>query len=181
MQSATIPPLLITFKCGYCPKGLFGALVTCIANKQVANCTLDLDESQIRRNQICFTMGLYRLLLRISPTYIYIEVIPDSANVSLSPELCTLCNSVRELLEGNITEACKTLCYSDNANCSLSFMCQCDQHGLLHPAHLRNDPVKRHIFLCSQSKKDVSINPECHIWLPEVSRQLYSILKNACV
>ena len=168
-QSTTIPPLLITFKTGYCPQGLFGVFVACIANKQVANCTLDLDESQICRNQICFTMGLYRLLLRITPTYIYTEVIPDSANVSLSPELCTLCNSVRELLEGNITEACKTLCYSDNANCSLSFICQCDQHAQLHPACLRNDPVKRHIFLCSQSKKNVPVNPACHVWLPEVS------------
>ena len=175
MQSATIPPLLITFKCGYCPKGLFGALVTCIANKQVANCTLDLDESQIHRNQICFTMGLYRLLLRITPTYIYIEIIPDSANVSLSPELCTLCNSVRTLIEVNITEACKTLRYSDSANYSLSFVCHCDQRGQLHPAHLRNDPVKRHIFLCSQSKKNVPVNPECHVWLPEVSRQLHGI------
>ena len=178
MQSATIPPLLITFKCGYCPKGLFGALVACIANKQVANCTLDLDESQIHRNQICFTMGLYRLLLRITPTYIYIEVIPDSAIVSLSPELCTLCNSVRKLIEGNITEACKTLRYSDNANYSLSFVCQCDQHAQLHPAHLRNDPVQRHIFLCSQSKKNAPVNPESHVWLPEVSRQLHGVYPN---
>ena len=175
-QSATIPPLLITFKSGYCPQGLFGALVACIANKQVANCTLDLDESQIYRNQICFTLGLYRLLLRITPTYIQTEIISDSTNVSLLPELCTLCNSVRKLIESNITEACKTLCYSDNANYSLSFICQCDQHAQLHPAHLRNDPIRRYIFLCSQSKKNVPVNPECHVWLPEVSRSICTCL-----
>ena len=47
IQSGIVPPLLITFKSGYCPKGLFGALVACAANKEVANCTVSLEESQI--------------------------------------------------------------------------------------------------------------------------------------
>ena len=74
--SASIPPLLITFKSGYCPKGLFGSLVACIANKRVENCVLNLDESKIYRDQIRFTMDKHSLLLRVNPTYIYIEVIP---------------------------------------------------------------------------------------------------------
>ena len=183
-QSTTIPPLLITFKSGYCPKGLFGALVTCIANKQVqANCTLDLDESQIHRDQICFTMGLYKLLLRIKPTYIYIEVIPGSGSkedASLSTCICTLCNSIRKLIEANIAEACKTLCYSDCANYGLSFLCQCDPHSqekkAFHPAQIiKTDPVQGRIFLCSRSKKSTPVNPECHVWLPEVSTQLQNV------
>ena len=168
-RSATISPLLITFKSGYCPKGLFGALVACIANKQVqTNCTLDLDESQIHRDQICFTMGLYQLLLRIKPTYIYIEVIPGSKeDASLSTGICNLCNNIRNLIEENIAEACKTLSYSDCANYSLSFVCQCEKQ--FHPAQLSNDPVKGHIFLCSHSKKKAPVNPDCHVWLPKVS------------
>ena len=83
-QSATIPPLLITFKSGYCPKGLFGGLIACIANKQVGNCTLNLDESKIHRDQICFTMDRHHLLLRVNPTYIYIEIIPNDPKASLS-------------------------------------------------------------------------------------------------
>ena len=182
-RSATIPPLLVTFNSGYCPKGLFGALVACIANKQLqANCTLDLVESQIHRNQICFTMGLYRLLLRIKPTYIYIEVISASSkSSSLSTGICTLCNSIRKLIEENIEKACETLCYSDAANYSLSFICPCDLQGqekeLFHPAQIKNDPVKEHIFLCSQSKESAPVNPECHVWLPEVSRQAARTVK----
>ena len=116
-QSAAIPPLLITFKSGYCPKGLFGALVACIVNKQVqANCTLDLNESQIRRDEICFTVGLYQLRLRINPTHIYIELVPSSTDTLLSTGLCTFCNNIRRLIESNIIKACKMLNYSDNAN-----------------------------------------------------------------
>ena len=168
---ATIPPLLITFKSGYCPIGLFGALVACITNKQVAKCTLTLDESQIYRDQICFQMGLYKLLLQINPTYIYIEVIPKN-DILFSTEICLLCNSVCNLIEESITKAYETLHYSDS-HC-LSFVCQCvhGQVGKLHHAHLRNDPVQGHYFLCSQSKEKAPVNPECHVWLPEVSRKL---------
>ena len=140
--------------------------------------TLDLDESQIHRDQICFTMGLYRLLLRIKPTYIYIEVIPSSKDASISTGICTLCNNIRNLIEENIAEACETLSYSDCANYGLSFICPCDLHDqeekVFHPAQIKNDPVQERVFLCSRSKESTPINPECHVWLPEVSIQTAS-------
>ena len=167
---ATIPPLLITFKSGYCPKGLFGALVACIANKQVANCTLNLDEAKINRDQICFTMGQYNLLLRINPTYIYIEIIPDKPDRPLSI-LCTQCNSVRKLILENIQIACKTLHYSDDASGRLSFECnQCGELENFHPAVLRED--LNNCFWCIRTKKVVDVKKECYIWLPQVSRKL---------
>ena len=171
-QSATIHPLLITFKCGYCPKGLFGALVACIANKQVVNCTLSLDESKICRDQIGFMMGLHQLILKINPTYIYIALIPNKADSSLSADLCTLYNDVRKLIEDNIAKACKTLHYSHNANYGLSFVCQCSQWDQVHPAELRRDPLKGRFFLCTQSNKQAPVNPQCCAWLPEVGGQL---------
>ena len=171
-QSPTIPPLLITFKSGYCPKGLFGTLVACIANKQVANCTLNLDEAKIYRDQICFMLGLRRLLLRFNPTYIYIEVIPYSTDNSLTTDLCTLCNNVRKFIEVNITEACSKLHYSNSANYGLSFICQCSGEDMLHPAEFRPDPVSGHFFLCTRSKREALLKPDCHVWLPEVRRAL---------
>ena len=169
-QSSTIPPLLITFRSGYCPKGIFGALVACIVNKQVAMCTLNLDESRIHRDQICFRLGLYKLLFRINPTYIYIKVVPKST--SSFTEICTLCNHIRRFIEHNIMEACKTLRYSENANYGLSFVCQCDLHvdkEKLCPAEVRNDPVDGYFFMCTQSKDEAQINPYSHVWLPGVS------------
>ena len=172
-QSAPIHPLLITFKCGYCPKGLFGALVACIANKRIADCTLCLDESKIYRDQICFSLGLHTLTLKINPTYIYIALVPDKADTFLSADLCTLHNNVRKLIEANIAEACKTLCYSHSANYNLSFVCQCGQGDQIHPAELKWDPLIGQIFLCTQSKTKSrdTVSPQCHVWLPEVSRQ----------
>ena len=167
LQSTTIPPLLITFKSGYCPKGLFGALVACIANKQVADCTLNLDESHIHHKQIRFTMDRCSLLLRVYPTFIYTEVIPSNPDTPVTA-LCTPCNSVRSLILKSINKACKTLHYSDNANCLVSFGYPCDQQQKFHPAVLRDD--LNSCFWCTQSKKTVDVRKECYVWLPQVSR-----------
>ena len=165
-QTAIVPPLLITFKCGYCPKGLFGALVTCIANKQVAKCTLRLEESRIYRDQICFTVDQYSLLLKFNSTYILIEVVPYRPDTPLST-LSSRCNDVCKLILDNIKNACKTLNYSDKANCYLAFKCPCDQHDEFHPAILRYD--LNDCFQCSRSKKMVDVRKECYVWLPQVS------------
>jgi len=169
-QSTTISPLLIIFKSGYCPKGLFGVLVACIANKQVENCVLNLEESKIYRDQICFTMDKHNLILRVNPTYICIKVIPYSPDTPLST-LCTICNGVCKLILENIKIASKTLHYSENANCFLSFECPCNQYGQqekFHPAVLRED--LNNCFWCIQSKKVVDVRKQCYIWLPEVSK-----------
>ena len=168
-KSATTAPLLITFRSGYCPKGLFGVLVACIVKKRVANCKLGLDESEIHRDQICFTLGLHRLLLRINPTYICIEVIPYKTDTLLSIDLCTLCNDVRKFIEDSIIEACKTLHYSNSANYGLSFICQCREKDIFHLAELK-DSVNGHLFQCTRSKKEALVHPDCHIWLPEVRK-----------
>ena len=179
-QSDAIPPLLITFKSGYCPKGLFGSLVSCIANKRVSNSTLDLDQSEIYRDQICFNMGEgRRLLLRVNPTFIYIEIIPCNSHESLST-LSKLCNGVRKLIFENISEACKALHYSlkEDTDYFLSFEGRCNQCNKDHPVVLQpvqNDKhLKVHSFQCKQSLWKVDPSLKCYIWLPEVSRQLYT-------
>ena len=172
-QSRTIPPLLITFKSGYCPKGLFGGLIACIANKQVGNCTLNLDESKIHRDQICFTMDRHHLLLRVNPTYIYIEIIPNDPNASLST-FCIPCNGVRNLIIANIKTACVKLHYAENnIDCHISFECPCNQPENFHPAALRTD--MNNCFMCIRSKKVIDVRKECYVWLPQVSELLRSV------
>ena len=35
IHNSTIPPLIVTFQCGYCPKGLFGTLITYLINDEM--------------------------------------------------------------------------------------------------------------------------------------------------
>ena len=162
----TIPPLLITFLSGCCPKGLLRELGDCLVNEQVANTTLIIDESESHTNQICFTMGLQKLLLKSNDIYIYIELVLDEEDKKITTELCTLCNIIRMLMEETITEV---LGYPSSATFRLSFKCQCGQKKEFHFAELRtDDPLKPTFFLCTQLKKKASVSPQCHAWLPEV-------------
>ena len=165
--SAIIPPLLIRFESGYCPKGLFGVLVASIVKEPVAGYKLRLDKTDtcITRDAICFGIGQNELLLKITPTYIYIEL--KTNDTSFLAERSSLCNDIRKCIDYNIERACETLHYSCSKKYRLSFPCQCSQEEKFHPAELR----KGHIFHCTQSgkKSDMLVNQQCHVWLPEVS------------
>ena len=176
-QLAAIPPLLVIFKSGYCPKGLFGSLIACIAR----NTELDLDKSNIHRDQICFTMNQCSLLLRVSPTSIYLEINPGNIVKPLS----VLCNHFRKMIFDSIDQACEALHYSLTAHTDyfLSFEGWCDHCKKLHPLQtvLNVDHLNVELFQCNQSQKVVKPNLRWYIWLPEVSRQQYSALVTACL
>ena len=176
-QPAAIPPLLVIFKSGYCPKGLFGSLIACIAR----NTKLDLDKSNIHRDQICFTMNQCSLLLRVSPTSIYLEINPGN---SVKP-LSVLCNGFRKMIFDSIEQACKALYYSLTAHMDyfLSIEGWCDHCEKFHPlqAVLNVNHLKVNLFQCNQSQKVVKPSRRWYIWLPEVSRQQCSALVTACL
>ena len=180
-QPAVIPPLLITFKSGYCPKGLFGSLVACIAKSS----TLNLDKSNIHRDQICFTMNRCSLLLRVSPPCIYFKVNPGNTVQPLS----VLCNGFRKMIFNSIDQACLALHYSLTAHTDyfLSFEGWCDQCKKLHPLqtvlkvdHSQVDPLQVDSFQCNESQIVVEPILRWYIWLPEVSTQQHGALVNAC-
>ena len=143
----------------------------------MASCTLSLDVSKIHRDQIRFTMDQHYLLLRVNPTCIYIEIIPNDPDASLST-FCTPCNGVRELILAKIKTACEKLHYSDNIDCRISFECPCNHPENFHPAALRADI--NNCFMCIQSKKVVDIRKECYVWLPQVSGLLHVQCKLKC-
>ena len=176
-QLAAIPPLLVIFKSGYCPKGLFGSLIACIAR----NIELDLDKSNIHRDQICFTMNQCSLLLRVSPTSIYLEINPGNIVKPLS----VLCNGFCKMILDSIDQACEALHYSLTAHTDyfLSFEGWCDHCKKLHPLQtvLNIDHLKVEMFQCNQSQKVVKPSRWWYIWLPEVSRQQCSALVTACL
>ena len=169
---ATIPPLLVKFLSGHCPEGLLGKLGDFLVNKQVANSTLTVNESDCHSNQICFTMGLQKLFVKSNDIYIYTELFLHEEDRKLSTKLCTVCNIIRKLIEDNIAKACKTLGYSSTATYRLSFKCQCSPMKEYHLAELRtDDPLEPNFLFCTLFKKKAPpVTPECHAWLPEVSR-----------
>ena len=73
------PSLLIGFNCGYCPKGLFAALVVYL----LANTKWRLQRERIFRNQISFSVGPYDTMsITVQPKFLEITCKPASSELT---------------------------------------------------------------------------------------------------
>ena len=141
-----IPPLLITFKCGYCPKGLFSALVVyLLANKMKSELNWELQTEHIFRNSISFFIGPHdSISLTLTSTYLKVAMIPDGSR-RLSVE--SVCMEVRRSIEITVREVTSSLHYTSNAEHALAFYCT-GKHEAgqeRHPAevvYFQNEPCR---------------------------------------
>ena len=152
-QSSDIPPLLITFKCGYCPKGLSGALIThLLTNKMGSKFKWELKTDQIFRNQVSFLVSSCDIItLKIHPTFL--ELIHSSAKKGTGNAESTkqsICNKVRCYVESSIRDVSSKMNLTSNAKHSLSFHCRstdCSEQS--HPAtEIAEDVDGTYFLLC---------------------------------
>ena len=152
-QSSDIPPLLITFKCGYCPKGLSGALIThLLTNKMGSKFKWELKTDRIFRNQVSFLVSSCDIItLKIHPTFL--ELIHSSAKKGTGNAESTkqsICNKVRCYVESSIRDVSSKMNLTSNAKHSLSFHCRntdCSEQS--HPAtEIAEDEDGTYFLLC---------------------------------
>ena len=155
-QSSDIPPLLITFKCGYCPKGLSGALIIhLLTNKMWSKFKWELKTDQLFRNQVSFLVSYCDIItLKIHPTFL--ELIHSSAKKGTGNAKSTkqsICNKVRCSLESSIRDVSSKMNLTSNAEHSLSFYCRntdCIEQS--HPAtEIVEDEDGTYFLLCKNS------------------------------
>ena len=107
-----VPPLLVTFKCGYCPKGLPGALISYLmVNEMMSSFSWNLCHDKIFRNQVSFQVGpLDTVVLDIYPTHLMITITFEQSierDVQCMPK--NVCSRVREAVEAGIRKIHQTL------------------------------------------------------------------------
>ena len=77
-----VPNVMVTFKCGYCPKGLAGALVKYLMANEMnlsESFLWRLNHEMIFRNQVSFKVGpLDTIVLKISSTHLEIICIVNT-------------------------------------------------------------------------------------------------------
>ena len=137
-STSHILSLLVAFKSGYCPKGLFGALVVyLLQNKMKSKLEWVLEQDKIYRDQICLSVGPYdSFQLKVLPTYLSIGVYfsPEASVRRLS--LSSVCSEVRRSISSGIGEVSETLHCSRKAAFSFGFLCpeKVDTDQPSHPA-----------------------------------------------
>ena len=166
----TLPPLLLSFKSGYCPTGMFGVLVVHLLGSCKKTCLeWKLEEDKIYHNQITLSIGPYDAFsFTVLPSHIRIQLtwsVPTSDRSRLP--LGTVCCDVRVCTEDAIEEVVRRLNYTDKAEHSLGFQCPHPLHS--HVAlvnYLHGQPVN---LTCCDAKRRQDLPPGHEAWFEEVS------------
>ena len=169
--SSKIPPIFITFRCGYCPKGVFSALIVHLMSKHNnggAKITWRLKEDEVSRDRVMFKVGRELHIVSITTYATHLEVFIQSkaqASANLlhtSPHV--VCNSIRQCIAEGIVAVSQTLHYNCDSAFYYSFYCthpSCTKpHDHLAVCH-DDDPVAME---CSKSGEPCDLPDNCRIW-----------------
>ena len=135
-----IPPLVVSFECGYRPMGLAGALIKYLmTNEGQSNYTWNLLTDGIFRDQVSFLIkpSFDTVVLKMFPTHLGVTFLPDpndSERVGYPIE--KVCHEVWKTIQAGIERVNSDISYIRNTEPSFTFYCQV-QHcifGKLHPA-----------------------------------------------
>ena len=135
--SSGVPPLLITFESGYCPRGLFGALVVyLLQNKMMSEFEWGLEQDNIFRDQIYLSVGPYdSFQLRVLPAFLSIELCTSTGASPRKLTLASVCCEVQRCINTGIGKVSETLHCSQKAAHSFGFFCtEIDTDQPSHPA-----------------------------------------------
>lgn len=165
-----IAPLVVTFKCGYCPKGVSGALIKyLLTNEMKSEIDWKLKTDEIFRDQVSLLVGpdFDTIILKISLTSSDIVCIPN-ADISLHDRdwrVAELCSEVKESVETGIAKVLQDMHYQNAAEHSVSFYCQSCDHP--HPAEMSWHRRKPSKLRCSHTNKCSVLHPGCMVWFGE--------------
>ena len=156
IYNSTIPQLIATFQCGYCPKGLFGTLITYLINDEMqSDFEWELDTKNIYRDEVCFQVGPYdTVTIRFMPTHLQIscaESNPDLPRINCTQE--DVCQEVRESVEKGIKIVTSAINYI-KAQHSFTFYCTSDVCSEdPHPSKLKEFKGKLCSLKCEKLNK----------------------------
>ena len=158
-----VPNLIITFECGYCPKGLAGALVTYLmANEMKSYYSWTLHHNKIFRNQVSFKVGPHdTVVFKIWATYLEIVFIPK--NFKGREFKCPkerVCFSICQAVNAGIKQVTSDINYVD-AKHSFTFPCECKKD---HPGQLELVDEEPYCLSCSKMCEQYQLPSGYELW-----------------
>ena len=162
-QCPTNSSLLIGFRCGYCPKGLFAALVVHLLAKRKSHFHWRLQTDRVFKNQVSFSVGPYDTVsIAVQPNFFVIACTPTPS--LLSPNryhpLAVTCGEVRHCIETGICEVTSALHYTSEASHYLAFYCPGNhQSPEPHPAQINFHDGKPCTLWCELAERPFPTTP----------------------
>ena len=176
-QSPNNSSLLVGFRCGYCPKGLFAALVVfLLANARSHGRKWTLQRDQIFKDQISFLVRPYDTVsITVQPKFFEVTCTPavsKSCRNRCFP-LARTCGEVRRCIETGIRVVTSALNYTSDAAHYLAFYCPGKHRGPdlkePHPAEINFHYDKLCTVECVLGERETFELPPGHErWFTEV-------------
>ena len=176
-QSPNNSSLLVGFRCGYCPKGLFAALVVyLLANARSHGHKWTLQRDQIFKDQISFLVHPYDTVsITVQQKFFEITCTPAVSKSSRNRHfpLATTCGEVRHCIETGICEVTSALHYTSDTAHYLAFYCPGNHRGPdprePHPAEIIFHDNKPCTLQCVLGERGTFELPPGHErWFTEV-------------
>ena len=169
----SVPNLMVTFECGYCPKGLAGALIKYLmANEMKSSFSWELYHDKIFRNQVSFKVGpLDTVVLKILSTHLEIIFAPEMfQNRDKTCPEGEVCSSVCKAVDAGIRQVTLDINYV-NGQHSLTFPCGCKGD---HPGQLEFVDDVPFCLTCEKRRKRYPLPTGHELW------QIDKLTKSEC-
>ena len=128
-STPVIPQLNILFECGYCPKGMFGALIADLMTPISTRSRWRLLDDAIYRDQVSFRVGpehhTVRITFFMSFLEVYVSADTDHARSAQQSDAKAVCNKIRRELKQSLVSVSRTLHYGPGAGVIFGFPCSC--------------------------------------------------------
>ena len=177
-----LPPLLITFKCGYSPLGLFSSLIVYLLAKKAKS----ILRWKLKKNNIFSNAILFQLTpdddvkLVLTSTYLEIDMYSSVERTTIS--VSKVCVEVRRCVEEAVQKVTSALHYTDDAKHRLAFYCTgCSGAGLeLHAARVDFWEGKPRKVECHQRRSERGVQRFClpsgyQHWFDEVNKIVFYV------
>ena len=165
-------PLMIRFKCGFVPTGVFTAMMANLASQQ----SLKMIVNGIRKNRVQFYFGkafdMVTLICKAKHFEIHISRRP--AAKTSTHEVCT---AVRDLIQCTLERVASRFNYTFSLNYQLAFECPLPTHeGRDHLCVVESGDTCPDVMVCLHDPKNiipVDMEPQHLVWFGKVSDENY--------
>ena len=157
-QHSAVPTLAIVFDCGYCPKGVTGAVIKYLmTNEMKSNFVWKLQPDQIFRDQVSFFVGPNLITLCLYPTHFEVVCAPSTAEA-----VCSIEDTCREVCQ-SIKLAVQTVSKDINltCHCKNSFYCPICKSHIAELVEHRDEPCQ---LWCNKTRQFCKFPDGYHYW-----------------
>ena len=175
-KQGSLGPLLIRYKCGFVPIGVFPALIANLAGSQ--QLVVKLMWEGMKKNRVQFHIGkdFDTITLISQPKYYAVHI---SRRESAKTPMHEVCATVRELVESTLKTVTSRMNYKFTAEYQLGF--ECPSHpGREHLCVVDSDDASPHIMCCLENVHcpvPLDMQPQHLVWFGEVSSPLFACIQ----